>query len=95
MTKNDRHIIVDWIGMISPKGIMESTEIEADRKEIQAFLDKIHDLLLGVYVDEPNETCKLVGCLRCHATGVVHIPHSCTRGEPHQQADQSDHASQS
>ena len=81
MTRGDRHTVIDWIGMLSPKGIMESTKIGAEREQIQAFLDEIHTHLMETYLEstEPNRTCKLVGCSKCGGSGLRTIKRSCER----------------
>lgn len=70
MTPSDQHIVIDWIGMISPKSLLESTPITADRAEIQAFLDNVHTLLLRSFsLEGLNEHCISNGCGLCGGSG--------------------------
>ena len=42
MTNEDQQIVIDWIGDISPKGLLEGTAITAESGEIQDFIEEIH-----------------------------------------------------
>jgi len=49
MTDEDKQIVIDWIGDMSPKGLLEGTEITADAGEIQDFIDEIHTHLTEMF----------------------------------------------
>jgi len=42
MTLDDKQIVIDWMGDISPKGLLEGTDITASSEEIQDFIEELH-----------------------------------------------------
>jgi hypothetical protein len=42
MTDEDKQIVIDWMGDISPKGLLEGTAISASSEEIQDFIEVLH-----------------------------------------------------
>ena len=49
MTQTDKDLVIQYMGGISPKGLLEGTEITASREEIQEYIDSLHLHLVEMF----------------------------------------------